>query len=901
MSVESRLRPSGRTNCARRRAAKRDLPGIGTRAASRGGNPFESLEGRRLLSVTVALGGATAASEGDYTLGLSTGGSSGAAISTYTINWGDGTTETAPTSPTRTHEYDGLSAPTPYTLTATARGQVVTSTIADRSGTVQDVIVQPDGKTITVGSISFPTISGMEVRRYNVDGTPDVTFGIGGRTVINDPLINSSYFGRAGAIELTGGNLSGIIVVGVAQVGAHDEFAVARLNPNGTQDLVFGGGDGLATARFSTGTFDDASANDVAVQPDGRIIVVGSANVGSSVNADFAVARFNANGSLDSSFSGDGLETTSLGTDDSARGVALRFDGSGHLDGIIAAGVSDLRVALATYALNSAGELGAVQTRVETTFGTAHDVTFANGQVYVTGVVDSPTGDLGLFRYNPDGSPSAGFVNGRATFGIRPTSPTGARFSPGLVSGIVVQPDGKVLVGDTLVNPVFTIPPQPDDGKAGFGLHRFNADGSIDTGFGLNGVVFTETDRNGLSGGGIASLPGGGIVQAGTVHDAVNGGSDTDGAVLFYGNASLTVTVSNVAPALDPIERLMIGGPPEAPEFVPYVGDGSMTAYETLVFQFGVDDVSAPDRDAGITMSFDWGDGTDIESGIVPAPFSFPGGHAYTHAGTYTITVTGDDKDGGHSVVTKTIVVSRAAVQPDPVNGGNMLVVAGLNTSPAGNKIQIKSAAGGIQAVVDGFTSAVFANVNRVVIYGNEGDDDIQVLAPVKAEIYGGAGNDKIKGNTGNDILIGEEGDDLITGGAGRDLLVGGEASDKLIGDSEDDILIGGIYTDVTFVDVRRFAASAIMAEWCSANSYAVRVDNLRFGTGANNGVVLAGYDTASQNGGFQTILDDQAQDKLTGNTGQDWFFANVDGPVADKITDLLSSEFTDADRAFVA
>src|SRR6476659_7420196 len=89
--------------------------------------------------------------------------------------------------------------------------------------------------------------------------------------------------------------------------------AVARYNPNGSLDTSFSG-DGKQTTNF-------LSASGIALQGDGTIAVVGSSG------NDFGLARYNANGSLDTSFSGDGKQTTDFGGAERATGVALQGDG----------------------------------------------------------------------------------------------------------------------------------------------------------------------------------------------------------------------------------------------------------------------------------------------------------------------------------------------------------------------------------------------------------------------------------------------------------------------------------------------------------------------------------------------------------------------------------------------
>lgn len=136
-------------------------------------------------------------------------------------------------------------------------------------------------------------------------------------------------------------------------------------------------------------------------------------------------------------------------------------------------------------------------------------------------------------------------------------------------------------------------------------------------------------------------------------------------------------------------------------------------------------------------------------------------------------------------------------------------------------------------------------------------------------------------------------GDDLLIGGSNRDLLEGGKGVDWLIGGGNEDILIGG---SLAFADLEA-ALAAITAEWNSHHSYDQRVANLRgddtspdFGDGENGQVLLTVF------GESATVLDDAADDHLTGSADRDWFFANLG---EDLLTDLtvedLLSEFQPA------
>jgi len=126
-----------------------------------------------------------------------------------------------------------------------------------------------------------------------------------------------------------------------------------------------------------------------------------------------------------------------------------------------------------------------------------------------------------------------------------------------------------------------------------------------------------------------------------------------------------------------------------------------------------------------------------------------------------------------------------------------------------------------------------------------------------------------LQGGNGDDVLIGGSKNDSLLGGAGRDLLIGGLGADTLSGDTGDDILIGGtssFSSDVT-------ALNAIMAEWTSAKSSAMRVANLFNGGGANGTTKL--NSTNLQN-------DSSAADRLTGSTEIDWFFQSNPDSIVD-------------------
>src|SRR5262245_31511571 len=153
------------------------------------------------------------------------------------------------------------------------------------------------------------------VRAQDAPGDLDLTFGTDGIVITDFERGSERGFGIAIQQD-------GKIVV----AGGQSDFDLARYNTDGTLDTSFDG-DGKVTTSF--GVFDQAFA--VAIQPDGKIIAAGTSGLG-----DFALARYNSDGSLDPTFDDDGKVTTNLATLDEVRGLAIQPDGK-----IIAAGLTE--------------------------------------------------------------------------------------------------------------------------------------------------------------------------------------------------------------------------------------------------------------------------------------------------------------------------------------------------------------------------------------------------------------------------------------------------------------------------------------------------------------------------------------------------------------------------------
>ena len=289
----------------------------------------------------------------------------------------------------------------------------------------------------------------------------DSGFGNGGRVVTD---ISGRYDeARAVVIQPDGR----IVAAGVAGTGSNEDFALARYNTDGALDRTFGVG-GTVITDVSHGS-DAVWA--VAIQGDGKIVAAGVAS------GDFALARYNVDGTLDTQFGNGGTITTDFGGDDKANALALQRDGQ-----IVVAGVAgDRDFALARYRTD--GTLDptfGTEGRVITDFSDNTDVAFAlaiqpDGMIVVAGATGAyPSAQFALARYSGDGSLDAGFgAGGRVTISFGRDARAHA---------LAIQSDGKLVAGGFLNN-----------GSSADGvLSRHNADGTMDRAFGTAGRVVTD-------------------------------------------------------------------------------------------------------------------------------------------------------------------------------------------------------------------------------------------------------------------------------------------------------------------------------------------------------------------------------------------------------------------------
>ena len=381
----------------------------------------------------------------------------------------------------------------------------VTTDFGDIDG-AYDVVLQPDGKIIVAGTGA--TGAAFILARYNSNGTLDNTFDVDGKqsTVFG----GKGDFGHSVALQSDGK----IVLAGYTTIlGVRKDFALARYDNNGTLDNSFGTG---GKVKDSAGFENTAYA--LAIQSDGKIVVTGTSSSYSSTVGDyyrFVLLRYNINGTLDNSFDGDGKVLCDSGSIRDAFATVIQTDGK-----IIIAGTIDSNFAL--YRFNSNGSL-------DNTFGVAGkvitDIAFSSldiiyslalqsdGKIIAVGTTtnSSTNSDIALIRYNSNGSVDNTFGSaGKVITNI-------GAFDEG--ASLAILSNGKLLVSGSSDNQ--------------FAVLRYNANGSLDNTFDVDGKVFT-TIGSISAGTSLAIQSDDKIVVAGI--------SDGDFAVTRYNNSALGIS-----------------------------------------------------------------------------------------------------------------------------------------------------------------------------------------------------------------------------------------------------------------------------------------------------------------------------------------------------------------------
>ncbi len=608
---------------------------------------------------------------------------------------------------------------------------VITQLAGTTSDTAFGVVLQSDGKIVAAGQARVDSTYDFGVVRYNTDGTLDATFSSDG--MVTTAVGSGDDIGRAVVVQADGK----IIVAGSAVIGGAADFALVRYNPDGSVDTSFGT-NGLVTTAIGAG---EDLARSVVLQADGKIVLAGSSYNGS--NYDIAVVRYNANGTLDTTFDGDGKVTTAIGpADDEGMDVVLQSDGK-----IVVAGRSDtgdntnntsLRNDFALVRFNANGSLDTTFSgdgKLSHSFGPGSDAygtavaLQGDGKIVVGGYDTTSTAGTQFVaaRYNGDGTVDTSF--GGDGVADKPTGNGGVMQA----NDVLVQPDGKVVLAGAANGRDSTT----------FMLDRINADGTQDTSFGQNGVVNTLVIPSGSNKSiayGIVLQSDGKLVAAGTTFDNQRPTPPAFALVRYNANGSLDLGF-DAANTLNNNPTAPSNGSPVQLDPTVQIYDAELSAANS----FG---------GARVTLARHGGASSDdlfsVQRTQTGSNFT-DGGVAY---GTVTLNT------GGTLIIDFNANATQQRVN-DTLSA--IFYRNALGTPPGSVQIDWTFSDGNTGA--QGTGGALSATGSIVVRLGD---------APT---INGTSGNDTLNGTSLGETITGFAGDDVIIGNGGPDLLRGGSTT----------------------------------------------------------------------------------------------------------------------------
>lgn len=334
------------------------------------------------------------------------------------------------------------------------------------------VAIQSDGRIVVAGVTNGSSGSGLALARLNTDGSPDLSFGVNGK--VTTPGVDDA---SAVAIQLDGK---------IVAAGGYSGFELARYNTNGSLDTSFGS-NGIARAIFASNT---GTAQAVRIQSDGKIIVSGFANA--TGPAQFALARFSTNGTLDTAFGSGGEVLTTIETGCEAYGAGIQPDGK-LVAGGLAATAATADFAAARYNTNGALDLtfGSLGRTTNNVGGGTLDGAYAmaiqtDGKIVLAGGAGlgnfagpitgwaNVNSFVALARFNTNGTPDT-------TFGNNGTVLTEIGSYSDVALALTLQPNGKILISGASVN-----------GNYEWFVQRYSSDGSTDSTYGDNSVRFVN-------------------------------------------------------------------------------------------------------------------------------------------------------------------------------------------------------------------------------------------------------------------------------------------------------------------------------------------------------------------------------------------------------------------------
>ncbi len=488
----------------------------------------------------------------------------------------------------------------------------------------------------------------------------------------------------------------------------------------GDLDPAFGTG-GTVVTDFG----NEDLLNDVAIQPDGKIVAVGF------TAGRVASARYNLDGSLDPGYGGDGTVVTSVGVPGSGRAVGIQADGRIVVVGSVEGGPNPPNLLIVRYLADGSLDPSLDGDGVAITdFGTGEIpggmALSPDGRIYIGVNILFGEEDLAVARFNPDGTLDNSFgTGGGAAFEL----PDEER-----AESIALQPDGKVVAAGLT------------DNNAGFDLllARINPDGTPDLSFDGDGLVVT--DRGGLeAGGSVAVQSDGKIVVGGFAQDVTEMEAGDSALARYLPDGSLDPTFAG----------------------------GGFSTFDLRLDEGVVDLAIQPDGKYVAAAGVGFGAVRLTSTGVLDPEFGAGGGTAAELGAEGRETAVAIQRDGG-------IVV--AGTVDAPANEDNFALArfAGDPVICSGRTATIVAAEGARIAGTPG--NDVIAGTETADRIKSGKGKDLVCAQGASDRVNTGGGQDTVIGGKGRDVIRGGGGKDLLKGGGSNDTLNGGPARDRLVG-----------------------------------------------------------------------------------------------------------------------